>query len=582
MSFNNINGLWFIAFIPVVILFHLYKNKNKQKSVPSLFIWNKISENENVKKKALNKLKKNLLLLLQILSIFGFSFFIAEPYINSDKKSEDIILIADCSISMLADNGSVSFLDKAKDEMSKLLKNIDDGCIVSVIKTDKNAEILTNRSNKSDALKAVNSLKASYLYADLDNTLELANKISGENTEIYIFSTRTIKTDNNRIHNFIVGEISDNTAVISAFGDFENNYIKAEIKNYSDNSLNRTVMLYGENNLIDFKDVNIDKNSISTISFDNIDNKYSYYKVCTKQEEQLKEDDVRYLAGNNAKSSKLIVCGSENYYLNKALKAAFKGDIYKIEDFDNLDTQQYQIYVFNGKLPKTLPKTGNIVIFNPLNGTDLFDIKGYAKANKLEFKNIKGFEYLNGLDFKLIQSRIVESRDSSLKAAVTSENNPVIYAAQINGQKIIVFSFDLYDSDIVLKVDFPILIKNVINDFSAMSITENNDVNQGESIKLNLSSDSLLIKPNNETERINGDSLSIGSCDESGIYKILNNEREYYFAVNPNLDEHEENSIMPANITANKVKTNQSMKYLLGILIFILLLTEWLVYNNGN
>lgn len=583
MGFNNIYGLGFLALIPVVLLFYLYKNKSQEKTVSSLFIWNKVFEKENNSKRALNKLKSCLSLLLQILAILAITIFIAQPYLKTKNKGKDIVLIADCSINMLAkdDKGGLMF-DKEMADIKEFVSSLQADSRISVIKMDKNAEVIANKEDKDSCLNKLNSLKAGYNSGNINSAVTLAEEIAENNTQIYIFSINNKKPENENVHFYSVGEIKENTAIITAFLDKDNYSIKGQIKNYSDKEVERTVMLYGEDKLLEYKKLALKPKESGNILFENLKQEYNYYKLQIKENESLSADDTFYIADNNLDTT-LKLYGEDNYYLNKAISAVFKGDIKKAEINDN--DKNSAIRVYNGQLPMVLPKEDNILIINPKGYCDLFKVDKKINGEVVGFKGVKKFDYIDNMDFNVSEVTGLNSVVDFLKPIALSGDTPIIYGGKRDNQKIIVLSFDLYNSDLVLKADFPILIKNILRDFSENNILDKTNAFYNDEINANLTNKQgySIITPKGDKKLLNASKEAI-KAEEIGIYRLVagyDNKNDIYLAVNPDLDGENDNFIANSN-GSNEIIFNKDIKGIFALLALILMLAEWLVINNEN
>src|SRR6185295_8225811 len=102
LQFSNPAALWILALIIPVILLYLLKRKRQDRIVPSTLLWKQVLEDTQAYT-PFQKLRSNLLLLLQILIIVLFTALMAQPYFASlAKHSRKWILIIDHSASMEA------------------------------------------------------------------------------------------------------------------------------------------------------------------------------------------------------------------------------------------------------------------------------------------------------------------------------------------------------------------------------------------------------------------------------------------------------------------------------------------------
>ena len=99
--------------VSLIVLMYLLKQKYKEKQIPSLFLWDKVF----VQTKAMQpwqKLKKSLLLFLQLAAAALLALAISGPFVASDMQSQNYVLALDCSLSMQATDESPTRFAAAK------------------------------------------------------------------------------------------------------------------------------------------------------------------------------------------------------------------------------------------------------------------------------------------------------------------------------------------------------------------------------------------------------------------------------------------------------------------------------------
>ena len=71
------------------------------------------------------------------------------------------------------------------------------------------------------------------------------------------------------------------------------------------------------------------------------------------------------------------------------------------------------------------------------------------------------------------------------------DGNPIIIEGVVNNTRILVFGFDLYETDLPLKTEFPILISNIINEYAPYSGTVVNDAVTQDAVQFRLNPDTV-------------------------------------------------------------------------------------------
>jgi hypothetical protein len=300
-----------------------------------------------------------------------------------------------------------------------------------------------------------------------------------------------------------------------------------------------------------------------------------------------------------------------NLYIEQVLNSlpaiqAFAGDVR-----GDLPTQPYDLYIFDGWLPPTLPP-GDLLVVNPPRSTELFtvgaDITTEITSTATPQTNSSD-PLMTFVDFEdvLVMSFRELSDVSWAKPLITLEERPLLVAGDIDGRQIAILTFDIHKSDLPLQITWPILMANLMNWYSPQSIIAvPNGLRVGESLVIRppLTADTLRFSlPDGSQRTIPVDRQSIIYADttQTGIYTldVLEGEtvqQSQPFAVN--LFEPLESKIAPERdsiMLGCPVNTPdcQSVKpgereevgqlefwWVIALLALLILLIEWYVYHQ--
>src|ERR1051326_4777353 len=109
----------FAASIPVVVVFYLLKRKRVIKLVSSTLLWQRFLS-ETQASAPFQKLRKNWLLILQLLLLAFTVFALSRPYFATKAKPASLrVLVLDASASMQATDETPSRFEKARAEALK-------------------------------------------------------------------------------------------------------------------------------------------------------------------------------------------------------------------------------------------------------------------------------------------------------------------------------------------------------------------------------------------------------------------------------------------------------------------------------
>src|SRR5215475_8930187 len=116
MNFLSPFAFLFGLTIPVVVVFYLLKRKRVVKLVSSTLLWQKFLA-ETQASAPFQKLRRNWLLILQIILLALAVFALSRPYFATKAPNSDLrVLILDASASMQATDETPSRFEKARQD----------------------------------------------------------------------------------------------------------------------------------------------------------------------------------------------------------------------------------------------------------------------------------------------------------------------------------------------------------------------------------------------------------------------------------------------------------------------------------
>lgn len=110
--------------IPALVILYFLKLRRRQEVVPSTFLWKRAVQDLQVNA-PFQRLRKNLLLFLQLLILAAALFALARPIIQTDVAGESsVIIMLDRSASMNAKEGERTRFELAKEQAIRLVKTL--------------------------------------------------------------------------------------------------------------------------------------------------------------------------------------------------------------------------------------------------------------------------------------------------------------------------------------------------------------------------------------------------------------------------------------------------------------------------
>ena len=214
-----------------------------------------------------------------------------------------------------------------------------------------------------------------------------------------------------------------------------------------------------------------------------------------------------------------------NLFLEQVLRSlpgvqTFRGNV----ENKRLPAEAFDLYVFDGWLPNTLP-AGDMLLINPPNSTPLFTLGALREATDEivvteEESPITAFVDLD--EMSLLQVR--ELSAAWAQPLIQAPEAAVLLAGEINARQVAILPFDLRDSNLPLLIAYPVLMANLIDWFSPADIVPLPDgLNVGDVLLISppLLADSLRITaPDGRVSElaVEGETLAYTDTGQLGLY----------------------------------------------------------------
>src|SRR5262249_53398106 len=278
MHFLSPLAFAFAASIPVVVVFYLLKRKRVVKLVSSTLLWQRFLS-ETQASAPFQKLRKNWLLILQIILLALAVFALARPYYfaGKTKTAELRVVILDSSASMQATDETPSRFEKARAEALKWVDSLAGSDQMVILQAGANTEVKQSATSEKAALRrALQACVCADAPTRLVPALRMAKSLvrDQKGAEIHLFSDGAIPELNefeNKALPLIyhrVGKTSNNLGItaLDARANPENanqRAIYVSVGNYSTNRQETEVELSFEGRLLETRPIGINPGETS-------------------------------------------------------------------------------------------------------------------------------------------------------------------------------------------------------------------------------------------------------------------------------------------------------------------------------
>ncbi|MGB1286444.1 MAG: BatA domain-containing protein [Aggregatilineales bacterium] len=610
----------FIA-IPILLLYML-RLRRREVFVSSNFLWQQILQDTEANT-PWQRLRRNILLFLQLLILALLVLALARPAqpVETISAGRTVVLL-DASASMNAtDINDETRFSEAKREALKLLGEMSGDDEMSIIHVADLSTTLVPYTGDINALRvAINETRVSEGGADWNTALTLAaaGAKGAEFFNIIIIGDGGLDDSLALPENipqpiFIpIGNSSDNLALTAlatrARAGGNPPQLFAQVENYRDIDTEVSVNIRLDGILWKSQTQTISERSRRSFIFSEVTEDFTTLEATLTYDDDaidhLSLDDSAWtIAQDNGTRRVLIVEENENVFLNQILRSlpgiqSFRGDTVR----GTLPQQPYDLYIFNGWLPDTLPDA-DMLIINPPRSTELFQTGELIENPGALSLNDNAHPLTAFVDVDSVNIRAITPITGTQwgQSLIETDEAAVLIAGEDNGRQIVIMPFELLDSDLMLQIAFPILMSNLLDWFTPPGILENDgNLTVGDSLRIRPASDITRIDvtlpdDSSRTLTVNSTTLTFTETYQPGLYTLDLFSGDTAISTQQiavNLFGTDESNITPRaeddlNIgggdATEDAEANQGWREFWSILAFLgllVLLYEWWVYHQ--
>lgn len=593
-------GLLGLIGVPVLILIYIIKSKYQEKIIASTYIW-ELSEKFLTKKSPLSKLSGLLSLILQILTIIFLSFALAHPIISIPNAAKNYVLILDNSASMNINDR----IKLAKTEMLEIVEDAkNDSTFTIIVSSDKSTILCENITNKEKVVQTINSIKPTTLSSNTDEAISFAQEIfnNDNSSMVYLFTDNSyLSTNNINVINLYDNDYNASINSLYYTQSDEKLTFKGDVTSYDiDNSL--TIELYLDDEFVLSSDVICIKDVATEFSIETSYKEFIKASVKITNEDDLSLDNEYVIYGNESIDNyKILLVSNEPFYLKSILNVFNQAALTTIGTSSYSNQSGYDLYVFDSYSPTRLPDDGSIWLFNvkeniansgftsqeSVNVTDGAKLK-VSVSNDDVFKTLSQNLFGNEI---VVSSFQKYSLISSYTTLLHYQNQPMVFAGvNPNGNRQVVFSFDLHNSNLPLLLDYIILFNNMIK-YSLPSLCDQTSFSCGDELILNNVPNLQRIRINTPSNYSTYLAIENGyakyTLNELGTYEIIatiNGIIKTYkiFVSFPLTEQKPTNVIEKVEIIGEQSNlsfdSTYDIQWILFVIVILICLLEWGVY----
>ena len=522
MNFLSPTSLFLFSLAVPIVVLYILRLRRRREPVSTLMFWDELFR-EKQTTSLFQRLKHLLSLLLQLLFLTLLVLAVARPqFAFITKSARQIILIIDHSASMNAvtdpenpDPASNSRLAIAKQNALRTVDELRFMDEVMVVSCHTRPTIHSPFTNHQKSLRqAIESIQPTDIKTDLEPALDLAYAVAQTkpNPEIVILSDFQSVSEKLRsqfqnpdeeikLHLVQIGETGDNVGITqfrvrkSLANAFDYQTLLTVI-NAAEEEKQFNVELYFNDDLFDVRPYTLASGESKLEIFSNFAFEGGKLKAVLDITDALHSDNIAYATLPKRERISVLLVTAENPFLEKALSVDEKLNLTVITpaEYGSQSENRYEVVIFDGYSPPTLGN-GNYMFIYPPKAPNTSDTVGTHPAmtwqigDQLETPIITDWErthpILRHVHLEHVQIGEAYQVTPPPKAQVLARSfeDPVLFVDTTSDRKIVFVAINILESDLPLRIAFPVIIANTIQWFQQDSGIQEYHLHTGEVLK---------------------------------------------------------------------------------------------------
>jgi hypothetical protein len=474
---------------------YILKLRRRTVAVPFSKLWEKILRDKEATS-LFSRLKRLLSLLLQLALLALLALALGDPRAHAAfLEGRNLVVLVDASASMQATDvsGAKNRLEAGKEEVKKVIRGLGGSDRMLIAQMDAAITPLgPTSSDTSELERALDGLRATDARADFPRALRFATDAlrGAKNAEIVIVSdgrlgeavdaSGKVKVpDDVKLTYVPVGTAARNVGItqfsVRRYPLDKSRYeVMLEVTNTGPETEEIELSLLGDQTLVDLTKLRLKPGERLPRFYPNLSGASRTLEAKLRpvgaSKDELPADDRAYALLPERRRAKVLVVTPGNTYLEAALLLDEYLDVQMISPRDYAARAgapaKVDVVIFDGATPADPPRAHAIYL----------DPRGPGSPVKIEGEITQpGFDRIDRKhpivrwtaldDVNVARGRKLVPQPGD-KVVGASEQGPILVTGQRGGYKFVAMGFDTRDSDLPLRVAWPLLLLNSINFFT--------------------------------------------------------------------------------------------------------------------
>jgi len=466
-------GLGLLALaIPIVALYMLRMRRRPQ-AVSSTLLWEQAVRDVRANT-PWQRLRANLLLLLQLLALLALVVALIRPFwLGATPLGANIVAIVDVSGSMNATDVAPTRLDRAREEVRRLIDELPSNGQMTIIAAGTGAEVIQTATADRGALReGTGRLRARAGTTDLTEALALAAPIAARlpDTTVAVISDGAFTVPDTGdfrapIRFIRVGERGDNLGITAATTrrTASGGELFIRTQNFGPIARKTLLSIFDGDTLLEARALTIAAGGEAGTTIA-LPNAVGLLRAQIDSQDDLTLDNTVWVRPGGEQGRILLTVAAPNTFLARGLALQPNLTVEQAQGNAGVPTSggDYDLYVFDGVAPPAGLR-GPILLINPPPDNGIVPVTGTLDRPAVTGQ-LRDDPILRGVDVsraQIAEARAV-TRPEWARGLVESNGQPLLLAGETNGQRIAILTFALGRSDLPLTLAYPVLLANLV------------------------------------------------------------------------------------------------------------------------
>ncbi len=464
---NPIAFLALLLAVPILLLYFL-RLRRPEVRVPSTLLWTAVLADRRANR-PWQRLRWNWLLVLQLLALTTMVLALARPALPAPLALQDQVLVlldASASMQTLTPSG-LSRFEMGLRALRELADTLEPQDRVTLVLVGAVPRVALRDGGRQDLRRILADLQVTDGVADWTAAVKLsAGLVTAESVSTLLVTdaafTHPLPALPGEVRFIDVGGEEANVGIVGLALRRRGPGIDAfvRLRNAGPATV-RTLSLYTEGVLAEQRQVTLPEDGERALTFADLPS-LRWAEARLTEEDALHLDNRAWVALSSERQGRVLLATSGNRFLNQALRA-LPGVAIEQSRSTAAATEAYDLIVTDGPLTTTLPSVAGLWLIAPGEGTPCGDLRGVFTPTGA----VRGrwshplLDYVEWSEVHVAEARLYEPPPDA-DVLLQDSAGPLLWVRERQEQRIACLAFDLHDSDLPLRVAFPVLTANLV------------------------------------------------------------------------------------------------------------------------